>query len=43
MKDLTMAEVTTFGSLMNAVSNNCTSEESTAFFARDDVSAFIKA
>jgi hypothetical protein len=41
MKDLTMAEVTRLGQLMRAVQTNCTSDEATAFFARDDVSAFI--
>ena len=41
MKDLTMAEVTRLGQLMTAVQTNCTSDEATAFFARDDVSAFI--
>jgi hypothetical protein len=42
MKDLTMAEVTKFGQLMSAVSNVCNDTESSAFFARDDVNAFIK-
>ena len=41
MQDLTMAEVTRLGQLMTAVQTNCTSDEATAFFARDDVSAFI--
>jgi hypothetical protein len=42
MKDLTMIEFTTFGQLMAGVNKNCTSDESTSFFARDDVTAFIK-
>jgi hypothetical protein len=42
MKDLTMVEFTTFGQLMSGVNKNCTSDESTAFFARDDITAFIK-
>ena len=41
MKDLTMAQVTTLGQLMTGVSNNCTSEEASAFFGRADVSAYI--
>jgi hypothetical protein len=41
MKDLTMAQITTLGQLMNGVSENCTSEESSAFFTRADVSAYI--
>jgi len=41
MQDLTMAEVTRLGTLMTAVSTNCTAEESTAFFAREDVTAFL--
>ena len=41
MKDLTMVEVTRLGQLISAVRANCTSEESTAFFSRADVSAFI--
>ena len=41
MKDLTMAQITTLGQLMNGISENCTSEEASAFFARADVSAFI--
>jgi len=43
MKDLTIAEVTRLGQLMTAVSNNCTSDEATAFFSRDDVTKFISA
>jgi hypothetical protein len=41
MKDLTMTEVTKFGKLMTAVTNNCTAEESQAFATRADVTAFI--
>ena len=41
MKDLTMTEVTQFGKLMTAVTNNCTPEESQAFASRADVTAFI--
>lgn len=41
MKELTMVEVTRLGQLMTAVRTNCTTEESTAFFGRDDVNAFI--
>jgi hypothetical protein len=41
MQDLTMAEVTQFEELMKGVTTNCTSEESQAFAARDDVQAFI--
>jgi hypothetical protein len=42
MKDLTMLEFTTFGQLMSGINKNCTSDESTAFFAREDVTAFVK-
>ena len=41
MKDLTMVEVTRLGQLMQAVRTNCTAEQSTAFFARADVTAFL--
>jgi hypothetical protein len=41
LKDLTMTEVTKFGKLMTAVTDNCTAEESQAFANRDDVTAFI--
>jgi hypothetical protein len=41
MQDLTLAEVTRLGQLMTAVQTNCTTEESTAFFDRDDVTAFM--
>lgn len=41
MQELTMTEVTRLGSLMTAVSTNCTAEEATAFYGRDDVTAFI--
>jgi hypothetical protein len=42
IKDLTMVEFTTFGQLVAGVNKNCTSDEATAFFARDDVTAFVK-
>lgn len=41
MKDLTMAEVTRLGQLMPAIGTNCTEEEAAAFYARDDLNAFI--
>jgi hypothetical protein len=41
MKELTMAELTRVGSLMTAVNTNCTPEETTAFYGRDDVTAFV--
>lgn len=41
MKDLTMADITKLGSLMSAVGTNCTSAESSAFYQRADVKAFI--
>jgi hypothetical protein len=41
MKDLTIADVTRVSQLLTAVRSNCTSEESTAFFSRDDVTAFV--
>ena len=41
MKDLTIAEVTRVSQLLTAVRTNCTEEESTAFFSRDDVTAFV--
>jgi hypothetical protein len=41
MKDLTIADVSRLGQLMTAVSTNCTSDEASAFFSRDDVTAFI--
>jgi hypothetical protein len=41
MQDLTMAELTRLGQLMTGVSDNCTAEESTAFFARDDLTAYL--
>jgi hypothetical protein len=41
MKDLTMAEVTTLSQLMTGVSSNCSADEASAFFARDDVNAFV--
>ena len=41
MKDLTIADVTRVSQLLTAVRSNCTDEESRAFFARDDVTAFV--
>ncbi len=41
MQDLTMIQVTELGGLVNAVRSNCTAEESAAFFARADVTAYI--
>jgi hypothetical protein len=41
MQDLTMAEVTRLGQLMTGVSDTCTAEESTAFFARDDLTTYL--
>ncbi len=41
MQDLTMAEVTRLGQLITGVSSNCTAEEASAFYARDDVTAFV--
>lgn len=41
MKDLTMAEVTKLGQLMPTITSNCTAEEADAFYARDDLQAFI--
>ena len=41
MKDLTMAELTRLGQLMTGVGQNCTIEESTAFFARDDLTVYL--
>ena len=43
IKDLTISDVTRLGQLMTAVSKNCTSDEASAFFAREDVTAFISA
>jgi hypothetical protein len=40
MQDLTVAEVGLVGQLMGAVGTNCTAEEATAFYGRDDVTAF---
>jgi hypothetical protein len=40
MNDLTLAEVTRFGGLMNAVTTNCTAEQSAAFYGREDVTTF---
>lgn len=41
MQDLTVAEVGVVGQLMGAVNTNCTTEEAAAFYARDDVTAFV--
>jgi hypothetical protein len=41
MKDLTMPEVTKLGQLMPTIGTNCTAEEAAAFYARDDLNAFI--
>ncbi|MEP7045181.1 MAG: hypothetical protein ABI949_00800 [Ilumatobacteraceae bacterium] len=41
MKGLTMVQVTRLGQLMTAIRTICTSDESTAFFSRADVNAFI--
>ncbi len=40
-KDLTMIQVTLVGQLIGAVQTNCTEEEASAFFARDDVKSFV--
>ena len=41
MTDLTIADVTRVSQLLTAVRTNCTEAESTAFFSRDDVTAFV--
>jgi hypothetical protein len=41
MQDLTVAEVGLVGQLMGAIGTNCTAEEATAFYGRDDVTAFV--
>lgn len=41
MQDLTIAEVTRLGTLMTAVGTNCTPEEATAFYGREDVTTFV--
>ncbi len=43
IKDLTMADITSLGKVVTAVSTNCTSDEASAFFARADVKAFLSA
>lgn len=43
MTALTMAEVTQLQPLLTGVGTNCTSDEAAAFFARDDVTAFVGA
>jgi hypothetical protein len=40
MRDLTVGEVGLVGQLMGAVGSNCTAEEASAFYDRDDVAAF---
>ena len=40
--DLTLDEAGVFQQLMGAVNTNCTTEEATAFFGRDDVAAFTE-
>lgn len=40
MQDLTVGEVGLVGQLMGAIGSNCTAEEATAFYGRDDVTAF---
>ncbi len=41
MQDLTMAEVTRLGQLMTGVSDNCSAEESSAFYAREDLTTYL--
>jgi hypothetical protein len=41
MNALTMAEVTTLSQLMTGVRTNCSADESSAFFARADITAFV--
>jgi hypothetical protein len=41
IKDLTISDVSRVSQLLTAVRSICTDEESTAFFARDDVTAFV--
>ena len=43
MTSLTMAEVAQLSPLMSGVSTNCSSDEASAFFAREDVTAFVGA
>jgi hypothetical protein len=41
MRDLTVAEVGLVGQLMGAIGTNCSADEATAFYGRDDVNAFV--
>ena len=41
MQDLTMPEVTRLGQLMTGVSDSCAAEESSAFFAREDLTTYL--
>ena len=41
VKDVTMTQLTVVGQLMSAVQTNCSAEEASAFYARDDVTAFV--
>ena len=41
MKDLTMIQVSLLGRLMDGVQTNCTEEEASAFYERDDVTSFV--
>jgi hypothetical protein len=41
MQDMTIADVTRLSQLIGGVSTNCSEEEASAFFARDDVTAFL--
>lgn len=41
MQDLTLTEVSRVGQLVTAVGTSCTGDEATAFFGRDDVTAFL--
>jgi hypothetical protein len=41
MQDLTVGEVGLVGQLMGAVGTNCSADEATAFYGRDDVTAFV--
>lgn len=41
MQDLTISEVTRLGQLMTAVGTNCTPDEATAFYGREDVTTFV--
>jgi hypothetical protein len=41
VKDVTMTQLTVVGQLMSAVQTNCSEEDASAFYARDDVTAFV--